>query len=45
MSDQISGWVREPIIPSKEILANVLASGHDDFTASISKHSTLNLEL
>jgi sensor histidine kinase regulating citrate/malate metabolism len=33
MSDQSGGWVREPIIPSKEILANVLASGHDDFTA------------
>jgi hypothetical protein len=45
MSDQSSGWVRESIIPSKEILQNVLASGHDDFTASISKPVTLNLEL
>jgi hypothetical protein len=33
MSDRTGRWVREPIIPSKEILANVLASGHDDFTA------------
>ena len=33
MSEHTSGWVREPIVPSKEILANVLASGHDDFTA------------
>ena len=33
MSDQPSDWAREECVPSKEILANVLASGHDDFTA------------
>ena len=29
----MSDWVREECVPSKEILQNVLASGHDDFTA------------
>ena len=33
MSDQPSDWVREVCVPCPEILANVLASGHDDFTA------------
>jgi hypothetical protein len=45
MSDQSIGWVRESIIPSKDILQNVLDSGHDDFTASNSKPLILNLEL